>query len=318
MSKKIDNIKERITGKEFKQFFRKELLSNLKVLEKDRKRSIVKIIFFLFIALIIFSVFLWFKLIVKIEVEKQIFDIYACITFIPVAIAYYIYYLYRQKAKSLILEKLLNFIGDFKIEENKNDRNYIENLKLFDRFNRFSCDDRLKGTYNLLPIDIQEISLKLEKYIGKRKHTYTIFNGIFIKAPCYKKFSGYTLIKRKSFILEQPINIFAGKSKILLEDPIFNEHYDVYSDDQVESRYLITAAFMERMINLAKHSLNDNISISFEHGNVNIAVESNQNWFEVPILKPATDINNYKYIIFELITILKIIDSLKLDQNIGL
>ena len=170
----------------------------------------------------------------------------------------------------------------------------------------------------MLPIDIQEISLMLETGSDKNKHTSTIFKGIFIKTPSHKKFTGYTIIKRKLINISGPITLADNKPKVKLEDEVFNKYYDVYSDDQVESRYLITTSFMERMINLAKHGVNDNISISFENGNVNIAISSNKNWFEIPILKPATDINNYKYIVFEILTILKIIDSLKLDQNIGL
>ena len=58
--------------------------------------------------------------------------------------------------------------------------------------------------------------------------------------------------------------------------------------------------------------------ISFENGNVNIAIEDNKNWFEFPAFKKATDIENYRNILFELCSILDIVDSLKLEQNIGM
>lgn len=319
MNQQYNNIKDSINEKEFKQFFKKELMSNLKDIEKKRIHSLLAMVFMIILFFTFISILFY--------VEKQITDVFLnqliSIVFVVIIILLifntcFIYRNYKKNAKNMILEKLLNFIGDFTIDKNNNDINYIKSLKLFNKFNKFSCDDRLRGTYNMLPIDIQEISLMLETGSDKNKHTSTIFKGIFIKTPSHKKFTGYTIIKRKLINISSPITLADNKPKVKLEDEVFNEYYDVYSDDQVESRYLITTSFMERMINLAKHGVNDNISISFENGNVNIAISSNKNWFKVPILKPATNIKNYKYIIFEILTILKIIDSLKLDQNIGI
>ena len=63
---------------------------------------------------------------------------------------------------------------------------------------------------------------------------------------------------------------------------------------------------------------NQNISLSFENNNINIGIHSTKDWFEVPILKPANDINNYRNILIQLINILSIINTLKLQQAIGI
>ena len=98
------------------------------------------------------------------------------------------------------------------------------------------------------------------------------------------------------------------------QDVKFNEIYEVSSTDQIEARYLITTAFMNRLLEQKNF-----ISVSFEYGNVNIALHCSYiDWFEIPISKRADDINTYKVIISEIVQIIKIIDSLKLEQKIGL
>ena len=240
---------------------------------------------------------------------------------------------YKDKVKKKILPKLLRFVGDFRITEDKNVFEYIKTLKLFNEFNSQRCDDRIKGKYKLLDVDIAEIRLTKVTGMGKHRREVYVFSGLLIKVPCKKRYTGFTIIKYKgpqklvkSFSLNPlsglRISVNSGYSTqgdiVMLEDPEFNKLYEVRSSDQVEARYLITTAFMTRMINIANKGFGGSISVSFENGYVNLAVESNKDWFEVPILKPADEISNYKTIVLEIKELMKIIDSLKLEQNIGL
>ena len=314
MTDEFKEIRKRILGKEFRQFYQETLFNDIKGLERVRIYYLICInivlvfsITYLLIALIYiytqnaeFSILIIALLIILLTFNLLIVQL-SCKT-------------YKTKAKKIVLVKLLNFIGNFSIEDNKDDRSYIQSLKLFDRFNEFSCDDRIKGTYNSIPIDIQELSLVYESGSGRNKRRFTIFNGVFIKTKSLKQYTGYTVIKRKLLNNALNLNILEDKPKVYLEDPTFNQYYNVYSNDQVEARYLITASFIERMTALS----NQNISLSFENNNINIGIHSTKDWFEVPILKPANDINNYRNILIQLINILSIINTLKLQQAIGI
>lgn len=307
------NIESKLNIAEFRKFCRKELSGNMNALEKERMKYIAGSVICAVIGIIVFIIsgILYYN-----NNSSYEFETYIGITFplgsLFIIGSYASVKLYKIKAKELILQKLLSYIGDFKISANKINRSYVESLKLFDYFNRYSCDDSITGSYGLLNLDISE--LHLEKVVRTRKHTHTvtIFQGILVCFKSLKKYSGYTVVKNNG------ISLFAGKEKVNLEDPEFEQYYDVYSSDQVEARYLLTSSFMNRMVQLAKKNRAGNITISFEHGNVNLAIESSKDWFEIPILKPATRIENYRAIVFELINILKIIDSLKMEQNIGL
>ena len=220
---------------------------------------------------------------------------------------------YKNRAKEIVLEKLLSYIGNFKFGSKyfENNMEDLHNIHLFDDFNEFDFDDMFTGQYKSLDVDITEIDLKKITGTGKNRREKQVFKGILIITPILKKYksSCYTLVKPNS-----KLNL-RYKDRIHLEDVEFEKYYDAYSNDQIEARYMLTTAFIQRMTQLAKKESGKNISICFEKGYVYIAVESNKDWFEIPILQPATKITNYRAIILEIITLLKIIDSLNLDKK---
>lgn len=104
---------------------------------------------------------------------------------------------------------------------------------------------------------------------------------------------------------------------VMLEDPEFKNMFNVYSNDQVEARYILTTAFMERFKKMEK-SFNGGIKAIFIDNKIYILVDDRKNWFEIPFFKSATDINNYKEFINDFTKLLAIIETLKLNENIGL
>ena len=69
--------------------------------------------------------------------------------------------------------------------------------------------------------------------------------------------------------------------KILLEDSIIKSICDVYSTDQVEGRYLLTPAFIERFKNLQTIYGSKEIRCSFYDGKIMFAIPTNGNYFEI-------------------------------------
>ena len=304
MMNEADEIQNDLYSSKFSGFFKTKLAKSLIKLEKRRIRLLIIsfAIIFLLIISIIYNIYSG-------NFEDNI-DSIIIFTVIAVMIISWNFHFYKFDVKSSVLEKLLSFVGDFRQIIVEEDTVYVKSLNLFDKFDNYSCDDRIKGKYGLLDIDIQEIELS----VGKGKYTRSVFKGILIKIPIRKKFNGYTVIKRNSKRVSNKINVISSENTMFE----FNEYYDISSENDLETRCLLTESFMEKMVRIAKHNIGGNISISFENRNVNIAVASNKNWFEVPIFKSATNIENYRGILLEFTTLLKIIDSLKLEQNIGL
>lgn len=108
-------------------------------------------------------------------------------------------------------------------------------------------------------------------------------------------------------------------NKIKFEDNEFNKKYDVYSFDEIEARYLITPAFMERFKNMQTAFGTKRVKCSFYDDKIMFAITTNKNLFELgSLFRPVTDYDNFNKFFKELTSILKFIDYFKLDEKTGL
>lgn len=108
-------------------------------------------------------------------------------------------------------------------------------------------------------------------------------------------------------------------NKVLLEDPEFAKRSNVYSSDQIESRYLLTTSFMQRFYDLKTAFGAKKVKCSFFDDNLMIAIHTNKNLFEICDLnKSLLDASSINQFYRELNSIYKMIDYFKLDENIGL
>lgn len=112
---------------------------------------------------------------------------------------------------------------------------------------------------------------------------------------------------------DEPLN------PVYLEDPKFSKRFNVYSSDQVEARYLLTTAFVDRFQNLKTAFGAKKIKCSFFGNQIMFAISTNKNLFEVADVNiPLTDPRSINELYSELTAVYKIIDYFKLDQKTGL
>lgn len=108
-------------------------------------------------------------------------------------------------------------------------------------------------------------------------------------------------------------------NEIKLEDPEFNKKYRAYSSDEVEGRYLITPAFMERFNNVKTAFGAKKIKCSFYDEDLMFAITSSKNLFEIGNLFHSLKSPKTMMIFFEeLVSILLLVDCFKLDERTGL
>ncbi len=104
-----------------------------------------------------------------------------------------------------------------------------------------------------------------------------------------------------------------------MEDIVFNKDYIVHTNDNVEARYLITTAFIERYMKLQKVFKTKNMKCSFFDRKIMIAIPTRKDFFELCSL--FVPVNSKIYIgrfYDEIAEILKVIDILKLNIRTGL
>ncbi|MBP3687070.1 MAG: DUF3137 domain-containing protein [Alphaproteobacteria bacterium] len=80
--------------------------------------------------------------------------------------------------------------------------------------------------------------------------------------------------------------------QVKLEDVVFDKNWNVKATDQIEARYVLTPAFMERILEVKRRFKGKKIEFSFWKNKVLIAVHTNKDMFETTSL--FTSALNYR------------------------
>ena len=104
-----------------------------------------------------------------------------------------------------------------------------------------------------------------------------------------------------------------------LEDVVFEKKFDVFTDDEVEARYLITPSFMERLNNMKTAFSADRVSCAFYDKYLLVGLHTSKDLFSICSLKePVNDGKQFFTMFEEILSIIKLIDHFKLNQKNGL
>jgi hypothetical protein len=99
--------------------------------------------------------------------------------------------------------------------------------------------------------------------------------------------------------------------KVLLESKDFTDRFITFTSDQVEARYILTPALMERMVKLSTR-WEKNISFAFVNCNIMIAIPFKEDLFEPNIhnILSEEQISSYYDL---LVMMIDIVDELNLN-----
>ena len=173
-------------------------------------------------------------------------------------------------------------------------------------------DDIFYGSYKDVGIEIVEP----EYDVGSGKNRRTVFDGVIIKLNMNKNFTSHTVVKPNSLMHISPNSELHHTE---LEDPEFNKKFDVYTNDDVDARYLLTPTFMERLKKMKTAFSASSVSCAFYGDLLIIAMPTNKDIFSIcSLIKPVDDNRQYFRMYEEIVSIIKLIDHFKLNQKIGL
>lgn len=191
---------------------------------------------------------------------------------------------------------------------------------------KYSGEDHFSGKLGKTKIVFSEVTARQRKNSGSgsgQKEEYnTYFRGIFIIADFNKQFKTHTVVvpdtAEKLFgRFGQNLQAFSpGRGKLIrLEDPRFEKEFCVYGDDQVEARYILTPALMERILAF-KRKWNTRVYLSFLDSKVYIAISMYKDLFELRPFKPAADYPFLEENLRFLILLTEIVEDLNLNTRI--
>ena len=307
---------------EFDKFYYYEILPILRQYEKIRKGYFNKFLivefFILFIVTIIVAIilFIWSFW----EINTWTFAIFIfCLAF-GVTSLYGSYKDYIMKIKYGIKEKCSQQLKKCFKNINWGHTNItldlIRQSKLFNTFSNIIYDDLFLGNYKDVKFSVNETFLISSNLIGFNSN---IFRGIIIAFNSNKKIKAHTIVANKcdiSFSIFYNNELF---NKVKLEDLNFDKRFSVYSEDQIEARYLITPAFMERLNNLRTAFGTKKIKCAFFDDEIVFAISTNKDLFEMGSFH-RTLVNKKKVKEFydEITAIYAMIDHFKLNERTGL
>ena len=115
------------------------------------------------------------------------------------------------------------------------------------------------------------------------------------------------------------MNIPGKLKRTKLEDVEFEKRFNVFTDDEVEARYLITPSFMERLNEMKVAFKANTVSCAFYEKSLLIALSTGKDLFSIgSLFKRIDDPKQFFTMFEEILSIIKLIDHFKLNQKIGL
>ncbi len=317
----------------FEAYYESVLLPKLQENDKIRRRYFLMFIILLLLALIFYPLVIWAILVLPNDSGTNV-DIGAvlCASGFVILTLRGPIYLYKKKAKNTIMADFAGFFGSFSYE---NERclpdALLKQSELFGDYNLNKGDDFFYGTYKDVNIVIAEELLQKISYFYKTQAALggrlenqqetrkkKIFRGVCILLTMNKNFKGRTVVLKDRGIFNMFKHI-SGLERVKLEDMYFEDLFEVYSSDQIEARYLLTTAFMERMLKLSELYGGKSIQFSFNNNQLLLAIPTDQDMFEACSFF-RSNVNKKKiFRVFEqFYTVFSVVDILKLNQKTGL
>ena len=257
---------------------------------------------------------------------------------------------YKKEAKKAVMNKILKFWGDFGYSDKPGTYVSLRSLEacgLFPRIDVQRADDDYRGIYKEMEITISEQCLLQEQWIRNNMYYIPVFRGIIIQFEFAKKFAGKTIVcsglrgmnaaSLTSVAIGLPMALAGNKGdlalgignaisgmmakgkgtdgkelqNIKLEDPVFEKEWEVYATDQVEARYILTPALMERMLEIKRRFYGKSIEFSFFDNQVLIAVRTNKDMFETTSLfTPALAYHKVQEVVAQFYSVFSAVDLL--------
>ncbi len=227
----------------------------------------------------------------------------------------------KREAKLLIVETAAN---GFDLQYNPEPASPLvlsrfRNLGLIPSWDRESFEDQLLGTRGSTNFEFFEAHLedKRTRSDGKgrtRTEWVTVFKGQCLVMNFHKPFNGLTKVFRDLGVLNvfnKIGNKLSGQNleRVRLEDPKFEKAFEVFSNDQIESRFLLTPDFMERLLELERIFQGGKLRCAFSGGELFVCVEGGDLFEPGSMFTPLDNPDRIRELMEDFVAVFQLIDS---------
>lgn len=143
------------------------------------------------------------------------------------------------------------------------------------------------------------------------------FRGVFVEIDMNKNFEGHTFVLEKDDYRNKAAAKLQGYETVKLEDVGFEKQYAVYSQNQIEARYILTTAFMERIKAIKDTYKAKYVRAAFKDNKIVVAIDTGRDMFKMAGAKDMTK-ETFLQLFNEVTSVLDLVETLKLNQRTGL
>ncbi len=270
----FEGLSEKLNG--FNRYYENDLKPTLAALEAKRKKAFSNLV----IAGTVVA-----AIIVALLVLAENEDLAIVAGLVGLCVLGYFFYKLSDAihgAKLSVLPVVCNFLEfDYSSSPRVNLLGRFRHLSLLPSYDEEKREDEISGSLQEVQFWLQEVKLIDVDHDEDGESRTTVFRGLICYFDFHKNFSG-TTIGRKDYTALGNLftDVFTKGERVKLEDPDFERNFQVFSNDQVEARYLLSPRFMERMLRLIRVSNVNDIQFAFDSGKLYLTLESSKKFFE--------------------------------------
>jgi len=219
----------------------------------------------------------------------------------------------KDDKKLTIISSITQYLGwtfSAKINNEPNLQAFRKN-GLLPSYTSSAFEDFFKGHYKGADFEFYELHLKQQS--GKNSHT--VFRGLILTMDPHRQFEGRTVVLRDKKFFQ--FNKKNGMKRVGLVDPVFEKIFEAYSTDQVESRYLLTPDFMQRLVDLETAAHGHKIRFGFLDGKLYVALGTGNRFEAGSIFTRMDDPAPVENTLREISALLRLMDGILDEQNLS-
>lgn len=265
------------------------------------------------------TVFLLFRL------EMPADEIYFAVTVFSLLGALLLFYvlnaLYRYSTKKIFLSRLAEAAGLTWNKKGLFPVSDLEKHRIIPPYDQHEVIDGFAGVYRDIPISFQEITLTdLEPDPNNRHRTreYMVFGGLAVRIKLRRPLEAHTVVMPNNALQTFFRTKFSDFQRIKLVSNRFEKKYNVMGTDQVEGRVVLDPAFIERYLEAGDHLKSRWIEASFKDDEVVFIIERKRPLFDIGFLWTTVSTEHLNKTIRDIKTVLRLIDILKLNPQVGI
>lgn len=187
-------------------------------------------------------------------------------------------------------------------------------------WDRDRYEDLITGTrqgvdFELFEAHLEERRRSTDSRGRTQTRWVTVFRGQCLRFAFHKAFHGRTLVTRDAGVFNR-FGGARGLQRVMLEDPEFERIFEVYSTDQVESRYLLTPDLMQKLVDMEKAFHGGKLKCCFDGGELFITLQGSDLFEPGSMFKRLDYPERVRELLIDFAAVFNIIDAVMANRRL--